>query len=804
MAVEPVESRAETDRRALAEIAGADSLAHIAIAVARWAARATETEAAAVWTRDPIQEALVCTGAPGSTVRGLRRRVIGRDDPFLREVIRDRGPILLSGERLNVFGAAAGAGGRPALPYCLVVPLTSAGAVAGVLTLFLPGRPDVDLVLERLAGVREHAAPALERANASEKKTAGMLQAVERLTNLYDTSKTFGSTLDTAELHTLIARKAADFTAAEMASLWFLDHEGGELVLGATAINENYDVEKPPEYIGAGFAAEIIAQSSPSRRNDLAPDDPVAAGADGYPVRSLLAVPLFEEEDPIGVLVAANKRGRHPEFSAADEELLDDVGRQAVRAIRNARRYEAEKKVQELDALLAVSREITATLDLDRVMQTIVNASAALIRYDRCAIGILDRGRVRIGAVSGKSEIDRKDPDIRRSEELLQWVFFSGADVNVTRREDGSVTADRPETEEKFRALFAETGLQAYYATLLKDEEGKLGVLAFECKEPIVFDEETRDLLQILVNQATVAVRNAQLYQQVPLVGFWKPLQERRRKLAEMPRQRRLAWSLSILIVVLALVLIPWRLRIGGPARVLPAHRSIVTAGVDGMVKAVLHREGDIVSAGEVIATLDDENYQAELANANAAYAIAQSDFARNQEAGNASAMFEAQSRVEELRARLAMEQQRFDFTRLRAPAAGVIVTPRLEERIGQNLTRGAEFCVVADTGRVTVETAVPEEDSSLVRAGQPVDLKLNSYPTRTFYGTVARVGARIREDGKERFVIAEVDADNPGGLLKTGMLGKAKIRAGSRKLITLLLRRPARWLYAKLWPILP
>ena len=33
----------------------------------------------------------------------------------------------------------------------------------------------------------------------------------------------------------------------------------------------------------------------------------------------------------------------------------------------------------ELDALLAVSREITATLDLDRVMQTIVNASSALI-----------------------------------------------------------------------------------------------------------------------------------------------------------------------------------------------------------------------------------------------------------------------------------------------------------------------------------------------------------------------------------------------------------------------------------------
>ena len=35
-------------------------------------------------------------------------------------------------------------------------------------------------------------------------------------------------------------------------------------------------------------------------------------------------------------------------------------------------------------------------------------------------------------------------------------------------------------------------------------------------------------------------------------------------------------------------------------------------------------------------------------------------------------------------------------------------------------------------------------------------------------------------------------------------MLGKAKVRAGNRQIITLLLRKPARWLYAKLWPILP
>jgi len=150
------------------------------------------------------------------------------------------------------------------------------------------------------------------------------------------------------------------------------------------------------------------------------------------------------------------------------------------------------------------------------------------------------------------------------------------------------------------------------------------------------------------------------------------------------------------------------------------------------------------------------------------------------------------------------MEQQRFDFTRLRAPAAGVIITPRLEERVGQNVARGTEFCVVADVGTVTVEVAVPEEDSTLIRSHQTVELKMNPDPSRTLHGEVTRVGARIREEGKDRFVIAEVTVPNPDGALKTGTLGKAKIRAGNRRIITLLLRKPTRWLYAKLWPFLP
>jgi GAF domain-containing protein/multidrug resistance efflux pump len=804
MADEPESPSNRTEAAALGELARCETLAQTATWAARWSARLAGAEGALIWTPDAAIPIFVCVAAEGEGTRVFLRRSAPRETGTVHDLLRDRRPTALDRKDFASSQDPWMKGFPAETQTCLAIPFEAEGQVVGLLALLFDQPQRTEPRVAALKSFLRHAAPALDLALKAEKKTVGMLQAIERLTNLYDLSKAFGSTIDLEELNGIIVRKAVDFGVAEVASFWLLEGKTADAVLAGTAVNENYDVGNAPDAVGGSIVGDLLAEQKVARRNAIPPEDPLARENEGYPVRSVLALPLMEEEKPVGALVLVNKRGRHPEFTSDDEELLQDLVRQAVRALRNARQHEAEKKVEELDALLAVSREITATLDLDRVMQTIVNASAALIRYDRCAIAIQSRGKLRLGAVSGMAAIDRKNPDIQRTEDLLQWVFLSGSDVNVTQHEDGTLLADRPETEEKFRALFSETGLKAFYATTLKDEEGKLGVLAFECREPIVFDEDTRDLLAILVNQATVAVRNAQLYQQVPLAGFWKPLLEKRRKVLEIPRRRRLAWGIGLAALAVVLFLVPWRLRIAGPARVLPGRRAIVTAGVDGIISSVRHREGELVPAGEIVATLQDETGRASLAEARAAYEIAVSAVARSRDAGNASALFEAQTREREAKARLDVEEERLGSTVLRAPVAGVILTPRLEERVGQNLSRGSEFAVIGDVRAVTVEIAVPEEDSALLEVGQPFDFKLNPYPTRTFQGRIARLGAGIREEGQARFVIAEADVANPEKLLRAGMLGKAKVRAGSRQVITLLLRKPARWLYSKLWSILP
>jgi RND family efflux transporter MFP subunit len=794
---------ASAEASALAELALCENLSQTSGWAAKWSAGLTRADAALLWAPDTVNPLFLCIGAHGEGTEKLLRRSAPRDEGFLRDLLRDKKPATL--DRIDFAGSK-----DPLLKNFpgdmdtgLVIPLEAEGFAVGVLALLFRKRPDTLEALTRVKGFVQHAAPALARALRAERKTVGMLHAIERLTNLYDLSKSFGSTIDEGELTKLVAWKAVDMGVAEVCSLWLFEPRESEVVLAATAVNENYEVENAPEAVGASLVGDVLADQKILRRNRIPDADPLSAESPNYSIRSVLALPLLEENVAVGALVMANKRGRLPEFTPEDEELLQDLSRQAVRALRNAREHEAEKKVQELDALLTVSREITATLDLDKVMQTIVNGASALILYDRCSIGIMQRGRLRLGAVSGMARLDRKDPGIRGIEELLEWIYYSGSDVAVTQGADGQIVTDRPETQEKFRSYFQESGFRSFYALLLKDDEGKLGVLSFERREPLVIAEGARDLLDILVNQATVAVRNAQLYQQVPLAGFWKPLLERRQRIFEIPKRRRLAWGISGLAILL-LLFVPWRIRLAGPARILPGRRAAVTAGVEGVVQSVLKREGDRVAAGEIIATLKDESYGADLEEARSNLAIAESDVARFQEAGNPAAMFQAQSRRDELRAKIELATDRFQRTRIRAPLEGVIVTPRIEERIGQHLESGGELCVVADVRTVTAEVAVAEADAGLLSPGEEVKLKLNPFPTRVFRGFVTRVGSQVRQEGEERFVVAEARVENPQGQLKTGTLGKAKILDGKRPVVAALFRKPARWFWSKVWPLLP
>jgi RND family efflux transporter MFP subunit len=217
-------------------------------------------------------------------------------------------------------------------------------------------------------------------------------------------------------------------------------------------------------------------------------------------------------------------------------------------------------------------------------------------------------------------------------------------------------------------------------------------------------------------------------------------------------------------------------------------------------VQTVNVREGDMVKQGTVLATLSDWQYRADLASAQAKYETAVSKMNRALASNDGSEAGIERVQANYWIAELARARERLQKTQLRSPIDGVVATPHIEDAVGRDMKPGDTFAEIVDTSRATVDVAIDEGDVSFLRAGESASIKLEGFPTRTFHGEVAVVSPKGQLQGDDRVFFARVTISNPEGLLRTGMQGRGKIFTAWRPAGEVFFRRPAMWLWAKIW----
>jgi RND family efflux transporter MFP subunit len=648
--------------------------------------------------------------------------------------------------------------------------------------------------------------PAIQTRLALERERQAGLETIERLTLLYDLSRVFNSTLELDELLPVVGEKIRDILGAAATNLWLPDPAGNELSL-AEQVGEDPSVhpgDRTP--IGEGLVGQAAQSGKPILVADAAEEPLVEErrkAAGDFALESVMVAPLTKDDKVLAVVEVVNKLDGGA-FDDDDLFFLSSISEQAAIALHNANLLVAERKVHELDALLAISKEITATLDLDHVLTTVVHQAATVVPFDRCAIGLFDRGRFILGAVSGEAEVP-KTREMERLRDALAAIAELTEPVSADQSEEGWRVS--PESAaQQLTPFLEEFGYGGFYAVPLRDEQGALGVLALLSGEAGFLTASHLETLAILASQITVAIRNAQLYQQVPLVSLLKPFAERKQRIVSYSRWRDVGWKAGI--VVLLLVAIPWKMRVESTARVVPAEHRVVSAAVTGVVRQVFVHEGDRVAAGQMLAQLDDSDYRARLAAAEANLGLARRDLAEAEFRNDLAAAGQARLHAQMDQAEVALYQQRMGESQLRAPITGVIVTPKIEEKVGQLLQPGDRFCELMSQDEMAAEINVPEGDIALVHPGARVALKLNAFSTYTYGGRVQRVSPQTTAAEGEQFFLVRALFPNPAAFrARDGMVGRAKVsatggwfRTGWYPVGYVLFRSPGRWFWQKVW----
>src|SRR5262249_30066400 len=418
---------------------------------------------------------------------------------------------------------------------------------------------------------------------------------------------------------------------------------------------------------------------------------------------------------------------------------------------------------------------------------------------ERAGIALEERGGIHLKAVSGTTQLNEDDPQYRGLRDILRWGAMLKEPLTITQRGD-EIDSDREETRAKFREYFAETGVRACHIVPLADEEGRVGTLAFESSVPDFLSETHLEMVKVLASQATVALRNASLYKEVPFISVLQPLVEKRKKFLALEKHRRIAWIAAAGAAVLFLLVFPLPLRVDGNAVVAPARMARLGSEFEGVIKSVQVREGDVLKKGDIIASLEDWEYRSALAAAHAKYEIATAQMNRALANNDGSEAGIQRAQADYWASEVARAQERLNKTAIRSPIDGIIATPQIENLVGHKLKAGDSFVDVVDNSQAIVDVAIDGADAGLLHSGSKASLKLESFPERTFRGRVAIVSPQGVFKDAEPVFFARVAVSNPDNALRAGMQGRGKIVTGWRPAGVVLFRRPVMWIWSKLW----
>ncbi len=521
--------------------------------------------------------------------------------------------------------------------------------------------------------------------------------------------------LDAREIETKTLNFARDILRADRVSAW---------------------VERDDAFtcwIASGEGAERMTGAS-------GPVDALARPMEDEDGMAVIVAPLRPTASPSsGALRVARDLAAHGAFTPSERVALTRLADVAGVALRNAERMAANDRTGDLELVMEMSRAIGSTLDLDRVMRAVVNLAMRAITFDRGAIALYERGKCDIRALAGVEKFDAEDPDLQDLAVRGAWAAGVGEAFYLSDRTEAGSDAERLFLQIFEGDLEADGVVSGLYIPL-KDDEGVLGILLFEAERPEFATERQRELATILANQATVALRNAQLYQQVPLADTLGAIHAKKEAFLALPAMRRLTWAVIAAVAIASLTLIQWPLRVEANQPVFrPNVRTEIRPLVDGVVERVFIGEGARVARGDPIVQLRDAEQRTSRDAALSDAASAEREAAAASARGDAAEERLQRMRADALRREASVLDEQVRAALVRSPVAGIVLTPRPQERLGSWVDAGSQLIVVGRTDTLELDFNVDERDIGRVRVGDEVRLRVDAYPQRTFVGRVTR-----------------------------------------------------------------
>jgi len=380
--------------------------------------------------------------------------------------------------------------------------------------------------------------------------SAGMdgTMAAHRLEQVVSFARSVNSTL---RLDTVIDRALAlviEITGAERGMLLLKD--GGTNMTSAryaTAPGFEDDGANGAEQYSRTIARTVLDTGETVCVLDALSDPRFAQQASimGLNLQTIIAVPLKDQDETIGAIYV-DRQGLSDQFTQGDLEIVHALSGLTATAIMNAKlmRQQEERQVH-LEMLNKLSRTLSRTLELEKVLDMIADITLEVAKADRAFIMLWEDEQLTFGA--GRDHDGPLPPQAGReiSKTILQKVVDSQLPVYVPDAGRDEELADK--------LSVVNLKLVSVVAVPLAGQAGLSGVLYVDSrsKQAGAVDKEI-SVLQAIANTAALAVDNARLYRQATidhLTGLYVRSFFLMRMEEEIRRTRRFGGKFSLLVM---------------------------------------------------------------------------------------------------------------------------------------------------------------------------------------------------------------------------------------------------------------
>ncbi|MBN1869341.1 MAG: GAF domain-containing protein [Candidatus Omnitrophica bacterium] len=296
-------------------------------------------------------------------------------------------------------------------------------------------------------------------------------------------------------------------TKADSVFIYLFDDQKKHLVLMASKTPHKQELGKITLKTGEGITGWVAQENKPVAIKENAYKDKRFKNFDVLPedrYEAFLSVPIIHKNKAIGVVNVQHKKAH--EYAPDAINLISLIVKQISGVIEHARLYEGMKqKALQFDSLVKVSRSITSENYIDEILNLIVVVTAEMLNSKICSIMLLDEKREELFIKASQSlSIEyQKKPNVK--------AHGSVAGDAIKTKKPVTVYDVRTEQKYGFRDLAVRENLTSMLSVPMVVKDKAIGVVNIYTKEPHTFTDEEIDVLQMVANQAAIAVENTHL-----------------------------------------------------------------------------------------------------------------------------------------------------------------------------------------------------------------------------------------------------------------------------------------------------